>query len=64
MTPAQMKLAAIRARLAGTHGHPALLATIPVTDNAKLDIWHILHLDVPQETADAVQALLDATSDA
>lgn len=64
MTPAQMKLAAIRARLAGTHRHPALRATIPVTDNAQRDVWNILHLDVSQETADAVQAMLDATADA
>jgi hypothetical protein len=60
MTPAQMKLAAIRARLSGQLGHPALLAILPATDNVQLDIWGILNADVTQDTADLVQAVLDS----
>ena len=60
MTPAQMKLAAIRARISGQLGHPALLAILPATDNVQLDIWHILNADVSQGAADVVQDVLDA----
>ena len=60
MTPAQMKIAAIRARLAGALGQPALLAILPVTDALQSDIWTILDADVSQDMADVVQAIIDA----
>jgi hypothetical protein len=58
MTVAQLKLAAIRARLNGVWDHPALVVFDPLA-GTESDIRHILDAHVEPETAAAVDAELE-----
>lgn len=63
MTPAQMKLFAIRALVNGVWDHPALAFFGPIPTDQAQSILHILDADVDPQDAVAVSYEMDGYHD-